>query len=106
MPIAAFCASLFDTAQKNGMDPNHAYLLVSSQIFLRMINPMFIAVIAVVPNGQQKAMMALSKLLQDDANNVRHGQKQVSMAPFADLDYREQIKAYVNAVVERGQGED
>jgi hypothetical protein len=106
MPIAAFCASLFDTAQKNGMDPNHAYLLVSSQIFLRMINPMFIAVIAVVPNGQQKAMMALSKLLQDDANNVRHGQKQVSMAAFADLDYREQIKAYVNAVIERGQGED
>ncbi|GIV84414.1 MAG: hypothetical protein KatS3mg052_1421 [Candidatus Roseilinea sp.] len=59
------------------MSPEQAYLLVSSQLFLRTINPMLTNTAASLTDGRpgKRALVILSKLVQDDANNVDHGRE-------------------------------
>jgi hypothetical protein len=95
--FAKFCYSLYKAATEK-MGEQQAYLLVSSQIFLRMINPMITTMAANVPEGQpgKSALIKIAALLQQDANNVPRTGGTVRS-------YAAQIQSFVKAVISRGE---
>ncbi|MCS7060117.1 MAG: DUF4157 domain-containing protein [Anaerolineae bacterium] len=103
--MAKFCADLYALARSKQMSEEDAYLLVSSQLFLRTINPMLAQVTAAISQGKpgKRAIVLLSKLVQDDANNIPHGQREPFMAVFNET-YQAQVREFVQAVIARGQG--
>jgi hypothetical protein len=103
--FAQFCAQLYQLALDKGMDENNAYLLVSSQVFLRTINPMVINLASAIPQDEagKTAAMYITKLLQSDANNTPYNLKEKYMAEFLDMDYQEQIQEFVTEIIRRGQ---
>ncbi len=105
LPLARFCAELYALALRKNMSAEQAYLLVSSQLFLRTINPMLTNTAASLTDGKpgKRALVILSKLVQDDANNVDHGGKEPFMAVFNGVFDRQQIQEFVEAVIARGR---
>jgi hypothetical protein len=102
--LRKFYRDLYDLALQKGMNPNEAYLLLSSQIFLRTITPMIINMVAAVPQGKpgKRALTIISLVLQKDANK-QHGQGKPFIQDFPDCS--RQIESFVRAVVNPiGQG--
>ncbi len=106
--FARFCAQLYQLALTKGMDQQNAYLLVSSQVFLRTINPMVINLASAVPQGEagKTATMYIAKMLQSDANNTPYNLKEKHMDVFLDMDYQEQIQGFVAEIIRLGQEEE
>ncbi len=106
LPAAQFLSQLYNAALSNGMNETDAYLLVSSQIFLRMVNPMIQFVSTSIPKGQagKTATMTIMKLLQGDANKKQHGTVMSAKynVVFQYLNFQDQMEGYVNAIIERG----
>jgi hypothetical protein len=102
LPYAQFIAETYNaSAQK--MSEEHAYLMVSSQIFLRTVNPVLGFAVASAPEGQGKrALTLLAKLVQSDANNVTHGAKEDFLKVMSGISYSAQIEEFVRAVIARG----
>ena len=88
------------------MDETDAYLLVSSQIFLRMLNPMIQFIFTSIPKGQagRTAVMTIMKLVQGDANKKLHGTGMSAAynQVFQPWNFQDQLEGYVNALLERG----
>jgi hypothetical protein len=99
-----FCGQLYELAVSKGMEEEQAYLLVSSQVFLRTINPMLFNLLAAIPEGEsgKNTTKYLMKLIQDDANNVPHGQKEPYMA-IIGTNYQEQLQQFVAKIVAQSQ---
>ena len=105
--FSQFCAQLYQLALDKGMDQENAYLLVSSQVFLRTINPMVTNIVSAIPLGEagRTAAVYIAKLLQNEANNVTHGggQKEKFMSIFGDINYQDQIHEFVEEIIRLGQ---
>ncbi len=103
--FAIFCAQLNQLALNKGMEENEAYLLTSSQIFLRFINPMVISLTSSIGFGEpgKAASLYIAKMLQNDANRVQHSTKQAFLSVVDAANYQEQIETFIAAIIERGQ---
>ncbi|WP_448544798.1 eCIS core domain-containing protein [Roseiflexus sp.] len=97
--FAKFCYSLYEMAEKK-MGGEEAHLLVSSQIFLRTINPMITYMSIAIPEGQpgRRALMIVANCLQRDAN-YKGGEGRMEWMPS----YSDQIKSFVESVIRRGK---
>jgi hypothetical protein len=102
--LAQFCAQLHTLAKSKGMAEDQAYLLISSQLFLRIIVPMITMMVSAIGENQKgkRAMTVIAKLVQNDANNARHGDKDPLLLPFASLNHQAQMQAFVQEVISKG----
>lgn len=79
-PIAVTSSMIAEGARKTGADPA---IMVGGHVFLRVINPMLVAMPGLDTN-QRRAMVLATKLLQNASNGVTDYKKEPFMARFAE----------------------
>lgn len=92
---------------KKGASPDDALQFVASMIFLRFINPLIASLAAKAGGDSSRTLLLLSKVLQNQANNVQFGAKEQFMMPFNSLmtEYNEGMGTFLQGVVEAGRTE-
>ncbi len=79
-PVAVTSSMIAEGARKNGADPA---IMVGGHVFLRVINPMLVAMPDLDAN-QRRSMILATKALQNASNGVLQNVKEPFMAGFAD----------------------
>ena len=79
-PLAVTSSMIAEGARKNGADPA---IMVGGHVFLRIINPMLVAMPGLDSN-QKRSMVLATKALQNASNGVLRNVKEPFMAGFAD----------------------
>lgn len=95
-----YTKALTESGQEKG-----AFDLTASFLFLRFINPLLTALASKFQSHPQRVLMLLSKILQNQANQVRFGEKEPYMIPFNDLleQYEDAMTEFIIGVIDAGQ---
>lgn len=80
-PLAVTSSMIAEGARKNGADPA---IMVGGHVFLRIINPMLVAMPG-LDSDQKRSMVLATKALQNASNGVLRNVKEPFMAGFADV---------------------
>ena len=79
-PVAVTSSMIAEGARKNGVDPA---IMVGGHVFLRIINPMLVAMPG-LDTDQRRSMILATKALQNASNGVLRNVKEAFMVGFAD----------------------
>ncbi|TVQ51416.1 MAG: DUF4157 domain-containing protein [Spirulina sp. DLM2.Bin59] len=103
--LAEWCYEMYSTSIQQGASQKGSFDIIASMLFLRVINPITVDLRQTTGKNQEKSFSLLSKILQNQANGVDFGKKEVKMQPFNEIlnEKKEKMSDFVNQIIKKGE---